>query len=95
VSKAEQFIRDMTRQRGMDFVRIGMAVEVDGKRGKIKGMNSSANLDVVFDDTAARGKHAYNCHPTWETRYFDENDVCIADYRKAAKLEERGHAGTV
>ncbi len=89
-SEADQFVRDMTRLRGMDFVRLGMTVEVDGERGKIVGMNSSANLDVVFDDTARRSEHAYNCHPTWETVYFSESGEIIADYREAVHGGAKG-----
>jgi 2-hydroxy-3-keto-5-methylthiopentenyl-1-phosphate phosphatase len=85
MTKAEQFIADMTRLRGMDFVRIGMVVEVNGERGKIIGMNMSANLDVVFDDHEKHGKHAHNCHPEWETRYFNDKGECIADYREGVQ----------
>lgn len=85
MTKEERFIEDMTRQRGMDFVRIGMTIEVDGKRGKIVGTNMSANLDVVFDDREKHGKHAHNCHPTWETRYFNGSGEVIADYREVAR----------
>ena len=83
-TKAEQFVTEMTRQRGMDFARIGMQVEVSGDIGTIQGMNSSANLDVKFANEAKMGKHAHNCHPTWEIRYFDEHGGVIADYRKDA-----------
>jgi hypothetical protein len=82
-SKDEQFIADMKRTRGIDFARIGMMVEVNGEIGTIKGMNSSANLDVVFANQAKRGKGSHNCHPTWETRYFDAAGAVVADYRKS------------
>lgn len=82
LTKSEQFVADMKRCRGIDFARIGMQVEVDGDIGTIVGMNSSANLDVKFANQAKYGKHAHNCHPTWETRYFDADGQVIADYRK-------------
>lgn len=82
LTKAEQFVADMTRCRGIDFARIGMQVEVNGDIGTIVGMNGSANLDVKFANQAKYGKHAHNCHPTWETRYFDADGKVIADYRK-------------
>ena len=48
MSKAEkQFIKDITRCRGMDWVKLGMMVEVCGDIGTIKGM-CGANLSVVF-----------------------------------------------
>jgi hypothetical protein len=77
----EQFIADMTRCRGMDWVRIGMQIEVAGDLGTIMGMNSSGNLDVVFVNQLKKGKHAHNCHPTWETRYFASTGAVIANYR--------------
>lgn len=81
-SKAAQFIADMTRCRNMDWVRLGMQVEVAGDLGTIVGMNSSANLDVVFVNQLKMGRHKHNCHPTWETRYFDAAGKVIADYRE-------------
>jgi hypothetical protein len=82
LTKAEQFIADMKRCRGIDFARIGMQVEVEGDIGTIVGMNSSANLDVVFANQMKYGKRKHNCHPTWETRYFDDEGKVLADYRK-------------
>ena len=84
MTKAQQFQADMKRVRGMDWVQLGMQVEVDGEMGTIKGMNSSGNLDVVFVNQLKYGKHAHNCHPTWETRYFDADGKVIVDYRRAA-----------
>lgn len=82
LTKAEQFVADMKRCRGIDFARIGMQVEVAGDIGTIVGMNSSANLDVKFANQVKYGKHDHNCHPTWETRYFDADGKVIADYCK-------------
>ena len=81
LTKAEQFIADMKRHRGIDFAKIGMQVEVDGDIGTIVGMNDSANLDVTFANQQRYGKHKHNCHPTWETRYFDADGSVLADYR--------------
>lgn len=85
LSKADQFVADMKRCRGIDFARIGMQVEVDGDMGTIVGMNSSANLDVVFVNQLKFGKGKSNCHPTWQTRYFDADGNVIADYREPKK----------
>jgi hypothetical protein len=81
LTKAAQFVEDMFRLRNITFARIGMLVEVAGDIGTIRGMNSSANLDVVFANQMKFGKHTHNCHPTWETRYFDAEGAVIADYR--------------
>ncbi|HWT40981.1 MAG TPA: hypothetical protein VN081_07010 [Dongiaceae bacterium] len=81
LSKSEaQFVADMTRCRGMEWVRIGMQVEVNGDLGTIIGMNGSANLDVVFVNQLKMGKRKHNCHPTWKTRYFDADGNVIKDY---------------
>lgn len=75
----DQFNR-MKEMRGIEFAYQGMRIEVAGKMGTIVGSNQSLNLDVVFD-----GQHwADNCHPWWETRYFDRHGNVVADYRKVA-----------
>ncbi|WP_052189847.1 MULTISPECIES: hypothetical protein [Xenorhabdus] len=75
--KKKQFIEDMIRLRGIDFARIGMMVEVGGDIGTITGVNSSANIDVVFANQQKYGKHHYNCHPTFDIKYFDEQGDVI------------------
>ncbi|MBB5610592.1 MULTISPECIES: hypothetical protein [unclassified Janthinobacterium] len=82
ITKEAQFIADMIRCRGMEWVRLGMQVEVAGSMGTIVGMNSSANLDVVFANRLKYGKGPSNCHPWWETRYFDRDGTVIKDYRR-------------
>ncbi|MCX7220144.1 MAG: flagellar biosynthesis protein FlhA, partial [Burkholderiales bacterium] len=62
---------DMKRLRGLDFVRIGMMIEANGEIGTIVGMNDAANLDIIFANRLKHGKGKSNCHPTYETRYFD------------------------
>ena len=80
--KEKMFIEDMENQRGIDFAKIGMMVEVSGDIGTIKGMNHSCNLDVVFANTLKHGKGKYNCHPTWDICYFDKDGEIIKDYRE-------------
>jgi len=87
LSKGAQFIQDMIRLRGAGWIRLGMQVEVAGKRGTIRGMHG-ANLAVVFAGQRFRS----NCHPYWETRYFNKHGEVIADYRADAKPGEQGHA---
>ena len=81
LNKADQFAADILRTRGLDFPRIGMMIEVNGQRGTIQGMNRSANLDVVFVNQLKMGDHEHNCHPTWETCYFDVDGNIIRDFR--------------
>jgi membrane carboxypeptidase/penicillin-binding protein len=78
--KEKQFIENMKRLRGMDFVRIGMMVEVNGNIGTVMGMSPSANLIVVFANQLKHGKDEKRCHPTWKTRYFDLDGNVIAEY---------------
>lgn len=53
---------------------------VSGDRGTIVGFNGSANLDVRFANQQKYGKHAHNCHPTYEMQYFDETGKLIASF---------------
>lgn len=76
-----QFER-VCKGRGISFAYQGMKIEVAGKMGTIVGANDSCNLEVVFDGEWIPG----NCHPWWETRFFDKNGNVIADYRKQAKV---------
>lgn len=79
-SKAEQFQTQMIRNRGIEFARLGMMVEVDGDMGTITGMNDSANLNVRFTNQLKYGKGTHNCHPTWRVKYFDEAGTLIAHF---------------
>ena len=74
-----QFVAEMIRVRGIEFARLGMTVEVNGEMGIIEGMNQSGNLDVRF---ASENKHSglHNCHPTWRTKYFDQDGFLIAHF---------------
>ena len=77
-SEAQRF-EHVKEIRGIEFVRIGMRVEVDGRSGVIVGANNSANLDVIFDGQNHKG----NVHPYWETVYFGDNGEVLRDYRIA------------
>ena len=62
----------------MPFVKRGMRVKSthSGKYGRISGVNSSENLNVIFDGET----HVSNCHPTWMMQYFNSEGVVIAEY---------------
>lgn len=68
------------KQRGLDFIELGMRVELaygsTKKQGIIKGGNSSGNIDVLFDGE----KKPENCHPTWAMKYFDKKGNVIAEF---------------
>lgn len=76
----QRFASDMKFHRGIDFAFIGMMVEVDGDIGTIVGMNSSANLDVLFANQLKYGKGKSNCHPFWRVKYFDAKGELIAHH---------------
>jgi len=63
-------------RRAMPWLRIGMRVDVAGKAGIVKCGNQSGNIDVIFTDG-----HTGNCHPKWETTYFDESNTIVHDYK--------------
>ena len=65
--------------RNIPFAKIGMKISVAGKIGKIIGANSSMNLDVDFIGDGTKS----NCHPTWETIYYDENNVVLKTFCKS------------
>lgn len=67
----------MCEHRLIPFAYQGMRVEVAGKMGTIIG-NYGMNLLVAMDGIW-RGS---NCHPWWETRYFDKEGIVIKDYRE-------------
>jgi hypothetical protein len=71
---------DVCRQRGITFAYQGMRVEVEGQSGIIVGGNLSGNFDVIFDGK----QRSSNCHPYWETVYYDRAWNVVADYRKKA-----------
>jgi hypothetical protein len=67
--------------RNLDFAYLGMEVDVCGKKGIIVGGNSGLNLQVVFDFD--KGKPWIdNCHPWYETTYFDRDENIVADYKQ-------------
>lgn len=71
----------MCESRGLaDFAYQGMRVEVAGKTGTLVG-NYGMNLYVVFDGQWIRS----NCHPWWETKYFDKEGNVIKDYTKESQ----------
>lgn len=78
----EQFER-ICKGRGISFAYQGMKIEVAGKIGVIVGGNHSCNLNVVFEGEWIPS----NCHPWWETRYFDREGNVVADYRKVKENE--------
>lgn len=67
---------DFRRVQGMPFVKRGMRVEHNGKKGRVSGANSSANLNITFDGQ----NHSKNCHPRWMMQYFDKDGNVIADF---------------
>lgn len=72
----EMFDR-IAKSRQIEFAYQGMEIDVCGKRGRIVGGNNSSNLDVLFEGNL----HADNCHPHYETTYYD-NGTVVKDYKK-------------
>jgi hypothetical protein len=78
ISKAEldKFIR-VKEYRNVDFAELGMKIKVRDKIGKIVGATDSCNFFVDFGDG-----RKMNCHPHFETTYFDSNDNVIRTFCK-------------
>lgn len=75
----KQFER-IKKLRGIEFAFQGMKISVSGKLGTIVGGNDSLNLNVVMDGNW----YTSNCHPWWETIYYDNKGNVVADYREKA-----------
>jgi hypothetical protein len=76
----DHFVSEMIRCRGIEFAQVGMMVEVSGEIGTIKGMGSSANLEVLFSNVLKHGNQPRTAHPTWKVKYFDAAGTVIAHF---------------
>jgi len=71
-------IERFRKLRGMSWVKRGMRVEhtYNGKKGRVSGANSSANLNITFDGQS----YSENCHPWFMMKYFDKQGNIIKEY---------------
>lgn len=67
VYTSDDFIRN-AEYRNIPLVRCGTVIDVNGRRGIIIGHNSSANLDIMFDNGSIGA-----AHPNWKTTYYKAN----------------------
>lgn len=72
----QRFIEN-AKYREIPFARVGMRVQVGNEKGAITGHNSSANLDVLFDEDSKYPDMTLNCHPNWDIKYFDDDGDII------------------
>lgn len=72
----EQF-KGVCEKRGIQFCYQGMVIDVDGQKGIIVGANNHCNLEVVMEGTT----YAQNCHPTWQTTYYDDKMNVVKDFK--------------
>jgi hypothetical protein len=72
-------ISDFRKNRGLHFVKRGMRVihTHNGKKGRIAGANSGANLNIIFDGQ----NYSENCHPYFMMQYFDDKGKMIAEFK--------------
>jgi hypothetical protein len=66
------------KYRNMPWIKRGMKVIVAGEEGHVAGGHDSGNIAVKFP----KRSHTANCHPWWETVYYDKQGNIIADYRE-------------
>lgn len=71
----KQMFEYMKKQRGLDFLKRNMSVEVDGQKGIVTG-ECHGNLVVRFEGD----KHSCNCHPKWRVKYFNDRGELIKEY---------------
>ena len=72
------WLEQVRRGRNMPWLRRGLLIDVNGERGIVVDGNTSMNLQVKF----LAANQAQNCHPTWETTYYDEHGTLLAEYKK-------------
>lgn len=77
-------LKRVKEKRSMDFLKRGLTVVVNGKTGVVVSGNDSLNINVRFEGNS----YSQNCHPKWETCYYDKNGEIIADYRKESGYEQ-------
>jgi len=82
---SEEFKRN-AKYRGIDFAYCGMVIDVNGKKGVITGHNDSANLNVLFTEGKYKGQ-TLNCHPNWETTYFNSKGEIIKTFKKSLTFD--------
>ena len=70
-------LKYVRKMRKLPFIIKGMKIEVEGKLGVVIGGNEYGNIDVKFCGSPCIA----NCHPTFETVYYDEHGRVLADYR--------------
>ncbi len=70
---ALQQIRD---SYNLPFLKIGMNVIVNQKKGKISGISNFGLKAKLTDENKT-----ICFHPTWETAYLDEDGYIIQDFR--------------
>jgi len=71
---SDEFLRN-AEYRNIPFAYCGMKVSVNGRFGVIIGHNSSANLDILFDD----GTNG-SCHPNWKMTYYKASGEIIKQF---------------
>jgi len=75
MSNTQRHINEICRYRGLPKLKKGDRCTVNGDWGCVWGGNSSANLNVKFDDG-----QIFNCHPSFKmVIYQDEKVIYTSD----------------
>ena len=77
MANTQKSIDSVCDYRGLPPIKKGTACDVAGRKGRVWGGNSSANLNVKFDDDGT----IRNCHPHWKMKIFDKNENIIFEHR--------------
>jgi len=79
MANTQEHIDMVCEYRYMPTVKKGAPCEVDGRKGRIWGGNSSANFNVKFDDDGS----IRNCHPYWRMKIFNKSGDVLYGHKDA------------
>lgn len=64
--------------RGMPWIKRGMPVDMNGKRGVVTRSAPGGGLRIRFDGE----KRSKPCHPHWQMTYYNKDGSVRHDYKK-------------
>lgn len=74
---SQEAINRVCDYRGLPKIKRGTPCEVDGKKGRVWGGNSSANLNIKFDESG----NIFNCHPYWKMKILNRDGSILYEHK--------------
>ncbi len=87
MSNTQAKIDEICEYRGLPSIRKGWPCSVAGRTGRVWGGNSSAKLNVKFDDDGT----IRNCHPYWKMKIYDSSGVLVYEHAKTCENWQSAH----